>query len=510
MHTYKKQIIVMVLCISIAIIMLLAGCEEATEYPVTLKQVLNEVNERNKAAVETANVTDVSEYCFDVNKNGFSNTELKELFTSGDMTNVKSEQAKEDIDILFRLLETSYGGYKYFGGAKAFDKAKSDIYSKIDLYGGGIIAATTLVDLIRNNLKFVIDSHIRIAGECLLFEEAYCWYDNTAYEFHRDSKGYYTKIHNKKWYLPEDMTDYMKYTIGKSGEIVYGLFSIRTISEANQLPRQITLIRGSKEKTIIIEWEISKSPGNPTVEYELTDTDGIKTAKITSFKDISSTNTMINDAKKLAPDKDVIIDLRSNGGGATNYTTMWMYNFTGKEIFPKGVEIAFNSTVNNYLNSLLEQKSASLINTIDFYKENPELIKIDIEGNSKAFTISNVENGIQRTDYNTMWTQRGGKVLFVLNGKSNYSAGEWFVECCKTLENTLVVGTNSNGCMTIGGMNSGNPIYLPNSHISIKYGSELMLCNEANDFDKYGIMPDIYIGMDDAADAVVRCIKYYQ
>ena len=506
-----KQIRVLLPGTLLTLSIILTGCEtneKVTEYPITLEQVLTEVNERNKSVVDNFIIDDISDYYIDVDMDGFTEDELKELFTSGYMTGVKLEKAKEDIDVLFRILEGSYAGYAYFGGTQAFDQAKADIISEIETYGEKDISAVDFINLIQGHLDFVIDSHFLISNVSLGFDEAYCWYDKNTYEYHRDRNGYYTRIDDVKWYLSENMINYLEYTIGKSGEIVYAPFFVGTDAEKDQLPEQMTLTRKNKKKDIEIKWGKSSSQSIPNVEYELKDTDGFKTAVIAAFSTTQNTNTMINDAKELSKEDYAIIDLRYNSGGLRPDATMWMYNFTNKEIYPKGTIIAYDGCVNDFWHALMKTEVLAGYNAFDFVKDNPQIGNNIINNESDTNTATNVEKGIKRIDHNTHWTQRDGKVLFLLNGKENYSCGEYFIENCKSIENTLIVGTNSAGCMTTGDVN-GNTLYLPNSKMVINFTSKLFLLDRSKDFDQYGILPDIYIGTGDEEEAVARCIRYY-
>ena len=491
----------------------LTGCrtnEKITEYPVTLEQVLTEVNTRNQSIVNNLNTEYTTDYVFDVDMSGFTEEELSKLFTPGYMSGVKPEKAKKDIELLFRILEGSYAGYAYFGGAPAFDQAKSNILRDIETYGDKNISGPDFRALIVNHLAFVIDSHLSIGGFNPGFEEAYLWYDKNNYEYRRDSKGYYTLVDGEKWYISENMSPYLEYTIGESGEIVYAPFFVGTVTERELLPKQITLASAKEDKEIEILWEKSSLQNAPSSEYERKDMDGIKAAVIAAFLATHNTNTMINDAKELSNDDYSIIDLRYNIGGLLPDVTMWLYNFTGKEIYPKGSALLFASKVNDYWLGPMETEIAFAYRAFDFAKENPEFFNNMLLKKSDAYKITSINDGIRRIDYKPQWTQRDGKVLFLLNGKDNISSGEYFIEASRSMENTLVVGTNSGGCLKTGGVNAMNSLYLPHSHIGIIYSSILWLNNTSKEFDKYGILPDIYIGAGDSAEAVTRCIRYYQ
>lgn len=494
-------------------IIFIAACQskvKVTEFPITLEQVLNETNERNQSSIKTFKPTQITNNYYDVGKEDLTSEELEKLFTPGYMTGVKPTQAKEDIDVLFRILKSSYAGYTYFGAARTFDQAKQNILNNIEAYGEKSIPPSDFTKLIRDQLDFVIDSHLLIGRIPLSFEEAFCWYDDNAFEYFRDSNGYYTILDNKKWYLAENWKPYLRYTIGKSGEIVYGLFYVGTDTEKAQIPSQLTLVRKNKEKVIEIRWTKSSPKSSPDKEYVLTGTDGIKTAVIAAFSATQNANTMINDAKELSKEDYAIIDLRNNSGGLIPDVTMWMYNFVNKELYLHGTSLSYHGIVNDYWQGIVQPEILKAYQYFDFFKENKELVNNIINYKSEFYTVTKIKNEISRFNFIPQWTPRDGKILFLLNGKENVSCGEYFLEVCKSLENTLIVGTNSGGCLTTGGVNSYIPLYLPNSKIEIIYSTQLMLSNRSQDFDQYGIMPDIYIGSGNEAEAVAKCIRYYQ
>ena len=172
----RKWVSVLLSCTLLTLSIVVTGCEtntKVTEFPITLKQVLSEVNERNQSVVDQFHIDNISDYYFDVDMDGFTEEELAKLFSPGYMTGVKPEKAKEDIDVLFRILEGSYAGYAYFGGAQAFDQAKSDMLYEIDTYGEKNISAANFASLIRSHLDFVIDNHLVISSVPLGFDEAY-------------------------------------------------------------------------------------------------------------------------------------------------------------------------------------------------------------------------------------------------------------------------------------------------------------------------------------------------
>ena len=86
------------------------------------------------------------------------------------------------------------------------------------------------------------------------------------------------------------------------------------------------------------------------------------------------------------------------------------------------------------------------------------------------------------------------------------SSGERGILSIKQMDNALLVGTNSRGCM----IGSYKAYYLPNSKIVVSLGpSSFIEGNCTTDIEGLGFMSDIYIDGYLALDRVIKMYKYY-
>ncbi len=91
--------------------------------------------------------------------------------------------------------------------------------------------------------------------------------------------------------------------------------------------------------------------------------------------------------------------------------------------------------------------------------------------------------------------------IFVLIDSNTASSGEAFIELLKNIENVIFVGTNTSGVL-IG--EASVECVLPNSKITIIYGSNLRLYNGFT--EGVGFEPDIWINSYDSLDRVLKFI----
>ncbi|GAA0688688.1 MULTISPECIES: S41 family peptidase [Clostridium] len=145
----------------------------------------------------------------------------------------------------------------------------------------------------------------------------------------------------------------------------------------------------------------------------------------------------------------------------------------------------------------LFSKSAIELKNIDYDKLTTELkdeynkeLKRS-NSNSNKWYISKTEEKRHKNDTK----------IFVIVDDKVASTGEEFISYLKTLENIVVVGTNTSGSLL-------SNIYirsqLPNSHINISFGN-IITANK--DFEEgKGFQPDVWIGNGDSLDRVLKLI----
>ena len=114
---------------------------------------------------------------------------------------------------------------------------------------------------------------------------------------------------------------------------------------------------------------------------------------------------------------------------------------------------------------------------------------LDAQNNSNAITNLNYEN-----------------TIIVLINKSTMASAEYFLSELATVNNVIIMGTNSNGCMVTDNIIDAADIYLYNTGIPINYSPTLMIHDNMDGFDTKGWMPDI-ITRGDALDTAIELIN---
>lgn len=495
----------------LVIIVLLSGCSnKIKEEPVILDDFITELNEERKAEINMPLEYAAKDYALAYdNELNLDYDELMKLTTPADIANITKDEAIEDLDMLFWLLRASYGAYGYFGGDEVFNNAKKIIEKEISQQD--TLKTQEFLLILLENLSFLEDTHFSLNGFTTFFNEKYLYAENDNREFHKDTYGYYIKIDNEKWYLEKEKESLLKLTIGESGELVYGLFTLSTKEESKDLPGNITIKCGETSLHYDLTWEIA-SIGEPFGTdgnvYYYDEIDGIPVASIRAMitRDAENQETLqfIRDAEKIKYKEVAILDLRMNGGGFPGINELWLYQLTDNIVFPNMEKLTRKDSLpkGKLCENDIGENLLSYEYLLDFYKE---YLKLRQESDSD---LINVDNSDYYTiiKYNPRFIDRDN-ILFVLVDKNTYSAAESLLLQLKTVGNVIFVGTNSNGCYLTDVLRV--PYYLPNSRILISYGKSLHVTNFMYEFDSRGIMPDLYIGSQEALDAVIRCIKYY-
>lgn len=473
-----------------------------------LDDVRNEINNRNENALCSDISVDQAAYQLADTDKKYTDEELKKLATNHGENSVTKEQAMEDVDTYFEILKDSYAGYNYFGGDEKFNPAKEEIKLEIQNNEMDEIMPSTLMVIILRNLNFFTDSHLRL-NSASNGAEAYCYYESSKMKFYKHNDEYYSIIDGKQWYLEASFNQYMKYTIDKSGEIVYGLFG--TVINSSDLPFAVKLKKDKAEKIIEISWNqcnVGKASGK-----SLSKKDNVN---ISTIYDMTlGTKTMLEEidaTKKLSENQYGILDLRNNNGGAHEEGLLWLYTYTGQVIDVNTTAYFRNTMFNKYMSNEYVKKTygnteylSKLMKLSEFASKEKDAM--DEYTNVMAKMDTNVNlwlNGLDNLNSNNMIDSKTN--LFVLQSKEDYSAGELLVMGLKKVKNVITVGSNTNGSIHTGSVLS---FYLPNSGISATI-SRSLLTNLDKDLDTYGIEPDIYISDGNAEDAVLRCIRYYK
>lgn len=166
----------------------------------------------------------------------------------------------------------------------------------------------------------------------------------------------------------------------------------------------------------------------------------------------------------------LIFDLRMNGGGSDAYLWEFLVGLTGEE--PEAPMDFLQKNSDTFVEYVKEQYGMEIEPGIETYQSEGKMISC-------------------------------GQKIYVLIDRYVSSSGESAIANLKAIEGTVVLGENSGGRYF-----SGNciDIYLPNTGLSLYYGTGRVLYNGTQNIDELGgFAPDIY-GEFEVAD-VVAMIK---
>lgn len=404
-------------------------------------------------------------------KNLLTSSEINQLTNlDGDTPNkITYEKAAADVELLFRTLKYSYGAYFYFGGEERFDKAEKQVIKAIS--GSKSVDTEKLKKELKKALKFVKDSHFNLGESSIDDSSVRYEYFYSDIQLSKDGKGYYKELNGKKWYYSSCTNKAVKIkpTLTSEGEIVYSplLFCPKTEKAASD---KLTLKSGSQKKTITIKWKEQQAlkDSSRTQDFAFKESDGVSYISIRCFDinlDQNVFNKYISTAGEVKDSKLIIYDLRANGGGSDEYARNWVENYAG---------------TSPQLNSAFSTRLSGLL------------------GNA---WLGNEGYDYKLQDGNFL---RNEVPIIVLTDDMCASAGESALSFLKTMDNVIVVGSNSAGYQLCGNISEYR---LPNSGIRFAIPVSLQFKYDMKNVDGIGYEPDIWCNPKDALEAVYKLIE---
>ena len=381
------------------------------------------------------------------------------------------EEAVSDIETVFRVCHAAYGAYYYFG-EEAFENAKAEILQWLE--GQTTVDVSQLEWILREKTSFMCDGHSylgrviwEVPGVC------YAYYNCLNQAFSRDEQGYYKTENGTKWYLESFSNDFIqvKPALQADGTILYEpvLFTPNGMTDDDVLT-----LRNSQDqtRTETLQWEETAALGggdNPDFRY--LDENNITYISMRAFRDSEDKYKALYQefmqTGKRAQNSDLLIfDLRSNSGGNGDSMNTWLRNFSGQS--PQIPEIKSDRA------SALQDR-------------NPV--------SRSKFSKAKITNG--------KWIPNDIPVIVLVDDRCG-SAGEFALNLLRTMDNVLVVGSNTAGCQ-LGG--NAIPITLPNSRIYCQIGTQLRFAYDITNVDDTGYEPDVWCNPSTSLEAVLNMLK---
>ena len=459
--------------------------DSTNEKPIDYNEYLKKVTDERVARLSKAYSSVALNYIRD-NKNKLLTSEERRKCVSTIVSNVGSsiitrEKAFEDVKICFKGFYTYYSLYEYFGEDKFENAEKKAINAVNEFFDSGKeqISDTVLYNIIASSLDFIIDTHSNI--RCSTGGRAFTSLNNKFYYayyvkdivFREDDIGYYTIANSNKWYLKDvnggDFSDYLKVTIDESGELVYALVMIANPSAEKHDGDTFTLQRGNVTYIHNVSWSkynTRQSTGETTAGVRIEN--GVPVIHARSFSDAYAYDLQKYSAlgSYMKNQKLFVVDLRGNRGGLPNYIADWSKNYSAHSQIFEGCIIGQMSIVADA---------------------------------SYVFASNRVA---------TVYKDSNNKIVLV--DKNVASSGELAYLYYSSISNTLIVGSNTLGCIHAS---KGIYIQLPNSKIILEIGN--LYWDYYNYYYKgmnpegIGLMPDVFVNSTEALDLSMKMIEYY-
>ena len=410
-----------------------------------------------------------------------SDDEIKALVTNHPTRqSVSRDDALADVDLLFRALHNAYAAYYYFGEDK-FDAAEAEVKAWVQKQK--TVNVEKLGQTINTALQFVHDAHfaIRPGEENVKQQKAWYSYIGTEQSFFKDDSGYYRMIDGEKWYVDSlsNKSCEMSPVLRANGSLGYaptllchgkaGSSDTITLRNGDGVTRTDKIVWKANESLLDDTWDRSSAC------YRYLEENGILYLSIRLFDSRRFADTVLPEyaasGSKAKNCKLVIYDLRSNGGGDDRYARTWTQNFTGaKSVEPK---VAAGN------------RGSKLGNAAGF----------------NWMSVGIFDGGVSRGN----WLPNDIPVIVLMDSRCG-SSGESALTFAKTMDNVIVIGSNSAGYQLCGNVYDYS---LPRTGITACFGVSLSFYGSMDNVDYKGYEPDLWCNPKTALQSVLNMVERY-
>lgn len=416
---------------------------------------------------------------------------LANVSMEGEMT-LLPEQAKEDVTYLFALLKNGYAGYGYFNENGRFDRVQAQLDAAL---GDQVrVSREWLLEQILTRLDFVQDCHFTIHSSSLC-QQQYFWYV-ADWTFYEEDGRYFAWQAGEQWWLTavagETLEAMLKLTFDEQGNPAYLLGQL-----ANSQPEDSLLTFERPDGDFLEErvgWETAVFEP-PMTTYETYRTDGgipVVVSRLFPAED-EKLPRFVADAADLADESIVIVDIRGNNGGSSLWGEHWLENLTG--VVPTEDEVVSvlwtETAVQGKINAATYLGYSGAI--MDFLHADLAFVKNAAPEQWVTFPMP-LMSLIPNED----------QLIVVLIDKGVASSGEAFIGYLRQLENVVFVGENSGGMGQFGELAR---FVLPNTGLTIQFGTKLFLPPDLSLVEGIGYLPDVWVPADQALARSLAAIE---
>ena len=372
------------------------------------------------------------------------------------------DEAKADVNYLFDALYYDYALYDYFGGHAVFDQAKADTLQEVQSRDS--LTCEDLQKILVSHLTFIKDGHFNINQDYPSEKDIPFFFRQVM--FVKTDSGYQNANGKVVASVDDhpDLDELFKRSISEAG--VSGVLSGPAESllhlmgqNGKSTPVMNTLTvhytDGSTDTLTADAWSQYYKELPKDQNTDLRQTDGIPVFQFNSFE-VSFLQEVNAAAAQMSDAAISMLDLRSNVGGYEEVAHQWITRYSRQRV----------------------------------------------QGNGVRYDVVNpVSVAIQAHRWQTH-----DNILILLSGKCSASSAEITMDLAYNLENSLIIGENTNGCM----IGNGGHVELPNSKCSVIMTSVCVyLLPEGTDYfeEMRGLSPDIWVPAKEAETLAAKLME---
>lgn len=371
------------------------------------------------------------------------------------------EEAEEDVNYLFDAFYYDFAFYDYFGGHAVFDQAKADTLQEVQSRDS--LTCEDLQKILVSHLTFIKDGHFNINQDYPSEKDIPFFFRQVM--FVKTDSGYQNANGKVVASVDDhpDLDELFKRSISKEGYLVYYPVLLKeakfdgTEWDKHVCDEQLTVhyADGSTDVLTADTWSQYYKDLPKGQNTDLRQTDGIPVFQFNSFE--GSFLQEVNAAAAQMSDAAIsMLDLRSNVGGYEEVAHQWITRYSRQRV----------------------------------------------QGNGVRYDVVNpVSVAIQAHRWQTH-----DNILILLSGKCSASSAEITMDLAYNLENSLIIGENTNGCM----IGNGGHVELPNSKCSVIMTSVCVyLLPEGTDYfeEMRGLSPDIWVPAKEAETLAAKLME---